>query len=55
MMKVACTSETLVNLYQSTWRYNPEDSHLATSLLEPLYVMHGYVLFHNVKWCKGFI
>jgi hypothetical protein len=22
------TSETLVNLYQSTWRYNPEGSHL---------------------------
>jgi hypothetical protein len=26
MMKAA--SETLVNLYQTTWRYNPEDSHL---------------------------
>jgi hypothetical protein len=24
----ASTSETLVNFYQTTWRYNPEDSHL---------------------------
>jgi hypothetical protein len=28
MMEAARTSETLVNFYQSTWRYNPEDSHL---------------------------
>jgi hypothetical protein len=28
MMKAASTSETLVNFYQTTWRYNPEDSHL---------------------------
>jgi hypothetical protein len=28
MMEVARTSETLVNFYQSTRRYNPEDSHL---------------------------
>jgi hypothetical protein len=28
MMEAARTSETLVNLYQSTWHYNPEDSHL---------------------------
>jgi K+-transporting ATPase A subunit len=28
MMEVARTSETLVNFYQTTWRYNPEDSHL---------------------------
>jgi hypothetical protein len=28
MMKAAKTSETLVNFYQTTWRYNPEDSHL---------------------------
>jgi hypothetical protein len=26
-MEAVSTSETLVNLYQSTWRYNPEDSH----------------------------
>jgi hypothetical protein len=28
MMEVATTSETLVNFYQTTRRYNPEDSHL---------------------------
>jgi hypothetical protein len=28
MMEAARTSETLVNFYQTTRRYNPEDSHL---------------------------
>jgi hypothetical protein len=28
MMEAASTSETLVNLYQTTRRYIPEDSHL---------------------------
>jgi hypothetical protein len=28
MMKAASTSETSVNLYQTTRRNNPEDSHL---------------------------
>jgi hypothetical protein len=28
MMEAVSTSETLVNFYQSTRRYNPEDSHL---------------------------
>jgi hypothetical protein len=28
MMEAARTSETLVNFYQTTWCYNPEDSHL---------------------------
>jgi hypothetical protein len=28
MMEAVQTSETVVNLYQSTRRYNPEDSHL---------------------------
>jgi hypothetical protein len=27
MMEAARTSETLVNFYQTTWHYNPEDSH----------------------------
>jgi hypothetical protein len=27
MMEAARTSETLVNFYQTTWRYNSEDSH----------------------------
>jgi hypothetical protein len=28
MMESARTSEMLVNFYQTTWHYNPEDSHL---------------------------
>jgi hypothetical protein len=28
MMEAASTSETSVNFFQSTLRYNPEDSHL---------------------------
>jgi hypothetical protein len=32
MMEAARTSETLVNFYQTTWRYNPEDSHLLSKL-----------------------
>jgi hypothetical protein len=26
MLEAASTSETLVNFYQTTWRYNPEDA-----------------------------
>jgi hypothetical protein len=26
MMEAASTSETSANFYQTTWRYNPEDS-----------------------------
>jgi hypothetical protein len=32
MLEVVQTSETLVNSYQSTMRYNPEDCHLNTIL-----------------------
>jgi hypothetical protein len=35
-MEAARTSETLVNFYQTTRRYNPEDSHLRTHRLENL-------------------
>jgi hypothetical protein len=42
MMETAKTSETLVNLYQSTRRYNPEDSHLHTHRRENL---KSYLLF----------
>jgi hypothetical protein len=28
MVEAASTSEMLVNFYQITWCYNPEDSHL---------------------------
>jgi hypothetical protein len=37
MMKAASTSETLINFYQTTWCYNPEDSHfLLTAFLSAL-------------------
>jgi hypothetical protein len=36
MTEAARTSETLVNFYQTTRRYNPEDSHLRTHRRENL-------------------
>jgi hypothetical protein len=35
MMEAARTSETLVNFYQTTRRYNPEDSHLGKAVYSP--------------------
>jgi hypothetical protein len=37
MMGAARTSETLVNFYQTTRRYNPEDSHLRTHRREKVF------------------
>jgi predicted O-linked N-acetylglucosamine transferase (SPINDLY family) len=34
MMEAARASETLVNFYQTTQRYNPEDSHLLKRLFD---------------------
>jgi hypothetical protein len=36
MMKAAKTYETLINFYQTTRRYNPEDSHLRSHRRENL-------------------
>jgi hypothetical protein len=36
MIEAASTSETLVNFYQTTRRYNPEESHLRTHRSENL-------------------
>jgi hypothetical protein len=36
MMEAARTCETLVNFYQTTLRYNPEDSYLRTHRRENL-------------------
>jgi hypothetical protein len=41
-MEAARTSETLVNFYQTTRRYSPEDSHLRTHRLENL---KSYLVF----------
>jgi surface polysaccharide O-acyltransferase-like enzyme len=45
MMEFVWTSETLVNLYQSTWHYNPEDSHLHTHCHENL---KSYMMVMNL-------
>jgi hypothetical protein len=38
MTEAARTSKTLVNFYQTTGRYNPEDSHLTLSYFDKFYV-----------------
>jgi hypothetical protein len=35
IMEAARTSEMLINFYQTTWHYNPEDSHLLKYWLYP--------------------
>jgi hypothetical protein len=42
MKEAIQTSETLVKFYQSTWHYNPEDSHLHTHCHENLKSHHIY-------------
>jgi hypothetical protein len=42
MMQAARTSETFVNFYQTTRRYNPEDSHLRSHRRENLKSYQGY-------------
>jgi hypothetical protein len=39
MMEAVSTSETLVNIYQTTWCYNPEDSHLPDHTLMLLMII----------------
>jgi hypothetical protein len=42
MMEAARTSETLVNFYQTTRRYNPEDSHPSSGLISYILIsVHG--------------
>jgi hypothetical protein len=47
MMEAAGTFETLVQLYQTTRRYNPEDSHLRTHRRENVnsYLRKDFVFF----------
>jgi hypothetical protein len=49
MMEAARISETLVNFYQTTRRYNPEDSHLC-SFCFSLAVLPG-ILSEKGHWC----
>jgi hypothetical protein len=52
MMEAARTSETLVNFYQTTWRYNPKDSHLRTHRRENLKYYHHYFVLINPTYYK---
>jgi hypothetical protein len=58
MMEAARTSEMLVNFYQTTQRYNPEDSHLHTHRRENLksYLVSVMILklceFENTQTLK---
>jgi hypothetical protein len=49
MMEAARTSETLVNFYQTTQHYNPEDSHLRTHRHENLMII--YINTTMYAWC----
>jgi hypothetical protein len=65
MMEAARTSETLVNFYQTTRRYNPEDKHLRTHRRENLksYLVQSVgcvcvtfvnpAMNHQVPWRAG--
>jgi hypothetical protein len=48
MMEAARTSETLVNFYQTTRSYNPEDSHLRTHRRENL---KSYLIIGKFNKC----
>jgi hypothetical protein len=50
MMEAARTSETLVQLYQTTWCYNPEDSHLHTHRRENLKSYFIIYTLHTTSW-----
>jgi hypothetical protein len=57
MMEAARTSETLLNFYQTTRRYNPEDSHLRTHRRENLksYMLYDVLNFPmNAKDIQSF-
>jgi hypothetical protein len=62
-MEAARTSETMVNFYQTTWRYNPEDNYLLTHRRENLkyYIcnlskIQSYCTFyHSVHYTLRFL
>jgi hypothetical protein len=47
MMEAPYTCETLVNFYQTTWCYNPEDSHRDSYHHENL---KSYMMFLGFTW-----
>jgi hypothetical protein len=50
-MEAVQTTETLVNSYQSTRRYNPEDSHLHSHRHENLKSYLATMEIRALKWC----
>jgi hypothetical protein len=52
MMEAARASETLVNFYQTTRRYNPEGSHLRAHCRENLksYLITKWSIFSRNRW-----
>jgi hypothetical protein len=52
MTEAARTSETLVNFYQTTRRYNPEDSHLFNEQLQKSFLPMDGFCEHSVKQCE---
>jgi hypothetical protein len=46
MMEAVRTSEMFLNSYQSTWHYNPEDSHLCTHHHENLKANYNMATFY---------
>jgi hypothetical protein len=54
MMEAARTSETLINFYQTTRRYNPEDSHLRIHRRENLkyYLKQFYFSYPHVNYSE---
>jgi hypothetical protein len=56
MMEAARTSDTLVNFYQNTRRYNPEDSHLGVNRFEsqPGLATMNYVLYGLLQYLQAY-
>jgi hypothetical protein len=54
MMEVSGTSETLVNFYQTTRRYNPEDSHLRLPFVCKFNICVAYKIWSShgdrIRW-----
>jgi hypothetical protein len=55
MMEAGSSSETAVNVYQTTRRNNPEDSHLRTCRRENLKSHNGKVFKNHMAIAEGFI
>jgi hypothetical protein len=55
MMEAARTSETLVNFYQTTRCYNPEDSNLHTKVEFTVFASHPFSKKKGVSWSGWFL